>query len=262
MTDAAAFKDPSSKTVLITGAGSGLGRALAREFADRNIKIIGTGRREKHLQETKAAIAPGMFTYFVSDVADAKATQEIFNKLSADNIQIDILFNNAAIYPHEDFIDGTPENWMNVININLGGMVNFSHYALQSMAQSGHGRIINVASFAGNAPIPASTAYSVSKGAGMLFTKALIADVCDRFPDIVINDWVPGALNTDMGIPEGLDPERAAKWGVTLALLDDPEINGAVFIGANERGQPRSLKRKIKDLLTRAERRPLVNLNT
>ena len=155
--------------------------------------------------------------------------------------------NNAAIYPRRDFTEETAESFMAVVGTNLGGTVACTRAALDDMLQTGFGRILNVATFADIAPLPASSAYSVSKGAARIFTRALIADLGDRFPGIVINDWMPGMLATRMGIADGLPPEEAAKWGAQLALWHDPSLTGTTWEMDREVPPPRSLKRRIAD---------------
>ena len=118
------------------------------------------------------------------------------------------------------------------------------------------GRILNVATFADMHPLPASSAYSVSKGAARIFTRALIADIGDRFPGIVVNDWMPGMLKTGMGIPDGLEPSQAARWGAKLALWHDPSLTGTTWEMGAEIPPPRSLKRRLAD---RVLLRPRVN---
>ena len=117
------------------------------------------------------------------------------------------------------------------------------------MVETGIGRIVNVGSFADLGPIPCSSAYSVSKGAARIFTRALVADIGDRFPDIVITTWMPGILATDMGLDTGIDPSIAAKWGVSLALWHDPALNGTIFERDREILDPLSLKQRIKNLI-------------
>ena len=169
---------------------------------------------------------------------------------------VSILINNAALYPRRDILDETPESFAETVNVNLGGVVSASHEALARMVQSGHGRIVNVASMADVAPLPASAAYSVSKGAARVFTRALVADLADRFPNIVISDWLPGMLATRMGVDDGLPPEVAARWGAALALLQDPSLTGTIWEMDTELLPPRGLKGKVKDLVLMRRRRP------
>ena len=235
--------------VVITGAGSGLGRALAINLADRGLKVVGFGRNKLSLQETATLCDKGCFYPMVVDVADSSAVDTAFVAIEKTYGAVTLLINNAAIYPRLDFLDETPDSFRHVMNVNLGGVVTCTLAALKSMQQTGLGRILNVASFADIAPIPASSAYSVSKGAARILTKALVADLADRFPDIVITDWLPGMLATGMGIPDGLDPAISAKWGAALALWHDPSLNGVTFEQDCELLPPRSLKRRVKDLV-------------
>ncbi len=236
-------------TVVVTGAGSGLGRALAVSLAGRGLKVVGFGRRKTALQETAAFVDKGQFFPMVVDVADSVAVKKAFETIESKHGRITILINNAAVYPRTDFLDETPDSFQQTMNINLGGVVNCTYAALKTMKHTGLGRIVNVASFADIAPIPASSAYSVSKGAARILSKALIVDLGDRFPDIVITDWLPGMLATQMGISDGLDPEVAAQWGTALALWHDPSLNGATFEQDHELLPAHSFKRRIKDKL-------------
>ena len=124
------------------------------------------------------------------------------------------------------------------------------------MVQTGFGRILNVSSYADVAPLSASAGYSVSKGAARILTRALVADLGDRFPGIVIGDWMPGMLATRMGVAAGLDPVQAARWGARLALWHDPALTGTIFEMDREVLPPRGLKRRILERLT--GRRPVV----
>lgn len=238
-----------SGVAVVTGAGSGLGRALSVELTRRNVRVVGFGRRESALDETQQLCGRELFTAMVVDVADARAVEAAFDEIRQEIGDVTILINNAAVYPHVDFLHDTPEHFMQTVQINLGGMVACAHAALKAMAETGVGRIIEVGSYADLSPLPCSGAYSVSKGASRIFTRALIADLSDRFPDIVISTWMPGVLATDMGVPDGLDPAQAAKWGASLALWHERSLNGTIFEGDKEILPGRSLKGRIKNLL-------------
>ena len=213
---------------IVTGAGSGLGRAMAIELVRRGVRVVGFGRQPETLAETKRLAGSGFHSCPVN-VSSPKDVDVAINRLAQQIAPVSILVNNAAVYPRRDFLDETPQSFMHSVAINLGGVVNCTYAALQHMTQTGQGRILNVSTFADLAPIPASSAYAVSKGAARIFTKALRADLSDRFPDIIINDWMPGALATDMGLANGLSPETAAQWGVELALWNDPSLNGTIW---------------------------------
>ena len=241
------------KLAVITGAGGGLGRALAIELTRRGLRVAGFGRRLEALQET-GRMAGSAFIPVQVDVADANAVAAAFAALPAP---VTHLINSAAVYPRRDILDETPASFAATVAINLGGVVACTDAALRQMVQTGVGRIVNVSTFADIAPLPASAAYAVSKGAARIFTRALVADLGDRLPRIVINDWMPGMLATGMGIADGLDPAVAARWGAELVLMDDPTLTGTVWEMDRELLPPRSFKGRIKDrLLLRPRQKP------
>ncbi len=236
---------------VITGAGGGLGRALAVELTRRGLRVAGFGRRLEVLKET-GKIAGDAFIPLQVDVADADAVATAFAALPGP---VTHLINNAAIYPRLDILDETPASFAATMATNLGGVVACTDAALRQMITTGVGRIMNVSTFADIAPLPASAAYAVSKGAARIYTRALVADLGDRFPQIVINDWMPGMLATDMGIADGLDPATAARWGVDLLMMNDPGLTGTLWEMDRELLPPRSLKGRIKDMLLFRPRR-------
>ncbi|MGH1412286.1 MAG: SDR family oxidoreductase [Pelagimonas sp.] len=246
---------PNDGIAIVTGAGSGLGRALARELVQAGFVVAGLGRRQDALQDTQDGLGEN-FVPIQMDISDAKAVSQGFMALRQAHGPIAMLINNAAVYPHRDFLDETPESFEKTMQINLGGVVNCSHAALQDMVDRGTGRILNVATFADLRPLPSSSAYSVSKGAARILTRAMIADLGDRFPRIVISDWLPGMLKTDMGIPDGLPPEQAARWGAKLAQMCDPSLSGSIFEMGSELPEPRGLKGKVKDLILMRRQKP------
>lgn len=248
---------PDDGVAVVTGAGSGLGRALALRLVTLGFDVVGLGRRSAALEETQALTRKRRFHPMALDVGRSGQVRSTFAQIAEAHGPVALLFNNAAVYPRRDFLAETPESFMATVESNLGGMVACSHAALAGMAERGRGRIVNVATFADIAPLPTSSAYAVSKGAARVLTRALVADLGDRFPGIVIGDWMPGMLRTRMGISDGLDPALAARWGVELGLRCEAGLNGAVFEQDREILPPRGLKGRLRDLvLLRAGPRP------
>lgn len=241
---------------VVTGAGAGLGRELSRTLVAEGVRVAGIGRSAAPLQELATELGEA-FLPVPADVADPGAVEQAFRTIEAAAGVPTILINNAAVYPRRDILDETPESFMQSVNINLGGVFYCCHAVLPGMVARGYGRIVNLSTFAHIAPAPTAAAYSVTKGAAATLTKSLVADLGDRFPDIVINDWIPGALKTRMGIPDGIDPAEAAKWGVRLALWHDPMLTGRLFDQDTEFLEPISLKRKILNKLIGRKRVPL-----
>lgn len=227
-----------AEIAVITEASWGIGKELALALVRRGIAVAGIAR------------APFLVEGVLSITADvrqpeevARAFGEIRDRLGAPTI----LVNNAETYPDRDILDETPASFMDTVQLNLGGAFNCCHEVLPAMVAKGSGRIINVVTFADVSPAPLAAGYSVSKGALRILTRALVADLGDRFPGIVITDWVPGTHQPRKGIPDGVDPALAAEWGATLALMRQREINGCVFLRDREHQPPRSLKGRVKD---------------
>ncbi|HDR29061.1 SDR family oxidoreductase [Rhodovulum sp.] len=241
---------PPPSVALVTGAGRGLGRELALALAGHGLRVAALGRAAEPLGDLARAAPEGRILPVLADVADPVSLRAAFARIDAAFGPLDTLINNAAIYPHRDFLDETPESFMQTVAVNLGGMASCAMLALERMVPRGHGRIVNITSFADLNPVHLASAYSVSKGAGRILTRAMVRDLADRFPDIVISDWIPGALNTGMGIPGGHDPARAARWGAALALWRDPALSGAVFVEDREQLPHLSLKRRLFNKLT------------
>lgn len=243
---------PAPEVAVVTGAGRGLGRHLAQELATQGLRVVALGRKIEDLEALADETAgnAGTIVPMLADVSDVTELRAAFDRTHVELGPVDILFNNAAVYPHRDFLEETPESFQQVMDINLGGTVNCAMLALEHMVPRGRGRIINVATFAGNDPTYLASAYSVSKGACRILTKSMVRDLGDRFHDILINDWVPGALQTEMGLPDGTDPALAAKWGVALALWHDQDLNGVTFDRDCEQLPVLSLKRRLFNKLT------------
>lgn len=232
------------ETALVTGAGSGLGRALAIELCNAGVSVIGLGRRAGALSET-AALAGAGFSAAPCDVADPEALARVV----AEHGPVSILINNAAIYPRQDILDEPTASLVQTMSINTGGSIAATKAVLPGMVERGRGNIVFVSSFADVAPLPASAGYSTSKGAQRIFARALHADIGDRFPGILTVTWMPGALQTGMGLPDGLPPALAATWGAALALWREPAINGATFEQNLELPPPLGLKRRVLNKL-------------
>lgn len=227
-----------AEIAVITEASWGLGKELALALVRKGIAVAGIAREPF---ETEGVLS------IAADVRQPEEVARAFGVIRDRLGSPTILVNNAETYPDRDILDETPASFMDTVQLNLGGAFNCCHEVLPAMVQKGTGRIINVVTFADVSPAPLAAGYSVSKGALRILTRALVADLGDRFPGIVVNDWVPGTHRPRKGIPDGVDPAVAAEWGATLALMRGPEINGKVFLRDHEHLVHRSLKGRVKD---------------
>jgi len=221
-----------SKTIIITGAGSGIGAATAKAFLDDGYHVGLIGRR----QETLEATADGHKNALVlpCDVADPDAVDKAFASTMAAWGRLDTLFNNAGIGSFSTTIDEIPvETWLNVVSINLTGSFLCARAAFKIMrAQSPQGgRIINNGSISAHAPRPGSTPYTSTKHAITGLTKSLSLDgrafnICASQIDIgnALTDMAQ-AMTTGMPQPDGsIRPE---------ATMDVAHVASSVLHMAN-----------------------------
>lgn len=239
----------SDNVVVITGAGSGLGRALALGIVQRGATVIGLGSRDSSLLETESQIGNCRFSWHTVDVAEPAQVSNAVQIISEKFGKIDVLINAAAIYPKINFLEQDAESWMRTIAVNLGGVANCCRSVLPLMKRHGHGRIINVGSFADLAPIPNSSAYAASKGGLRALTKAIGADIGNAYPDIICAEWIPGHLNTQMSNFTGMDPAVCVEWALNIINLPPEGRNTMIFEGDHEHVPPKSLRSRVKDKL-------------
>lgn len=237
----------SGNVVIITGAGSGLGRALAIGFVQRGAIVIGLGSRELSLKETSLLIGKDGFSYYVVDVSKADKVEDVMQKTANKFGKIDVLINSAAIYPKIAFLEQTAEDWMQTIAVNLGGVANCCRSVLPILKQQGSGRIINVGSFADLAPIPCSSAYAASKGGVRALTKAIAADLGGAYPGIICIEWIPGPMKTQMSNYSGTDPSDCVEWALQAINLSTGGRNSLIFEKDHVFIPAKSLKSRLKD---------------
>jgi len=235
----------AGKIVVITGAGSGLGRELAKAFCAEECKVVGIGRTLENLEET-GEICGEAFEARAADVANAGQIKTVFDEIASRFGAIDILFNNAAVYPKHSFLEESAESFAKAIAINVNGVANTCKAVLPFMLKQKSGKIFNVGSWADLGPIADSAVYSTSKGALHALTKAIAADVAQAgYDEIEIHEWIPGHLNTQMSEYTGMDPATAAAWGLEIAARRASRQN-VIYEQNWEWQPPKSLKQRIK----------------
>ena len=169
------------KIALITGAGTGIGKAAAIALMDAGYSVAGTGRRPELLEKVaEAARARGkIFRGIVADVGDPASVEALFGEVKANFGRLDVLFNNAGIgAPAIPFEQLTVEQWRAVVDTNLTGAFLCSRAAFRLMKDQSPagGRIINNGSISAHAPRPFSAAYTATKHAITGLTKSMSLD--------------------------------------------------------------------------------------
>jgi 2-hydroxycyclohexanecarboxyl-CoA dehydrogenase len=246
--------DFSDKTVVVTGAGSGLGRGIAVGFCSDGARVMGIGRTSADLEETARLCGAERMHFVVGDVARPDDVKRLFSEAIHRYGKVDILVNNAALYPKVAFLESSHEEWSRVIYTNVIGMALCSREALPGMLERGFGRIINLGSFAWKAPIPNSSAYSTSKGAVGPFTKALAAEIDkSRYPDVLVNELVPGRVRSRMS-EVGEEPIAVYPHVRFVASLPRNGLTGRTFEQSRLHIEDYGLRARLKRFVARASR--------
>lgn len=189
------------KTAIVTGAGTGIGKAIAKGLVADGFKVALVGRREQVLAETATAIDPdGQSTMVLAaDIGKPEAVNALFDKVVDTWGRLDLLVNNAGINaPGVPLEDITPEQWLAVVDVNLNGAFYCTQAAFRIFkAQSPRGgRIINNGSISASTPRPQSSPYAATKHAISGLTKASALD--GRPFDIAVGQIDIGNAATDM----------------------------------------------------------------
>jgi len=165
------------KAAVITGAGSGIGRAIATKFADHGalVRILDINRGDAARVAEEIECARGKVSVHVCDVTDQPAVLRTFQEIAAEG-PVDILVNNAGV-PHIGNVENTSEaEFDRVLNVNVKGYYNCIHAALGYMKSQGRGVVLNMASVAGSTGLADRFAYSTSKGAVIAMTYSVARD--------------------------------------------------------------------------------------
>lgn len=192
------FKD---HIAIVTGAGRGIGRAIALRFASEGARVACVSRTKENamkvadeINETRADTAKA----YAVDVADHAAVQELGARILEDFGRADILVNNAGVTRDSLAMRMSPEDWDIVINTNLRGAFSFTHALVRAMTKRRSGRIINISSVVGLMGNAGQTNYSASKAGLIGFTKSLARELASR--NITVNAVAPGFVITDMTV--------------------------------------------------------------
>jgi NAD(P)-dependent dehydrogenase (short-subunit alcohol dehydrogenase family) len=224
------FRD---KVVLITGAGSGLGRAASILFAREGAKIIVADIDVDRANETVNLIRKdgGEATSVKVDVTNASDAENMVKVATQKYGGVDVLFNNAGIAISSKLVDLPEEEWDRILNINLKGVFLCSKYAIPEMIKRGGGTIINTASETGYIGRPMSTAHSASMGGIMGLTRSMGVECAAS--NITVNCICPGAIQTPLTENEALIiakkyPERSKEIHDIMQRLSPLGRNGKI----------------------------------
>lgn len=187
------------KTILITGASRGIGRAVALCLEDKNLNVVINYMKEDLMADEVVEILrkKGLNAVkFKADVGDFEQVKKMFNFIEDKFSHVDILINNAGIADINFAQDISVDNWKRIFDVNVHGMFYCTKLALKHMIFNKNGIIINLASIWGQIGGSMESSYSASKGAVIAYTKALAKEVGPS--NIRVNAVAPGGIKTDM----------------------------------------------------------------
>lgn len=223
------------KTVLITGASSGIGKSTAELFAKNGANLILTGRRKERLEELKQKLSSEYSVSILSLVFDIRNYDEVKKNISSLNSvwkNIDILINNAGMGRGLDkFQDGNVENWEEMIDTNLKGLLYITKEILPVMVVRKSGHIINIGSTAGHDVYPAGNIYCATKFAVNAISQSLRIDLLDK--RIKVSSVDPGMVETEFSNVRFFgDTERAKSVYKGLTPLTPEDVAEAILFCA------------------------------
>ena len=171
-----------TRRIVITGAGSGLGRAIALRFAQAGWQVAVTDvdgeRAARVLEEIRTAGGDGFSR--IADVRDIDDLHALAGQLDTHWAGVDVVVNNAGVGSAGTVIDTSPEDWQWTLDINLMGVVRGCHVLSPLLVRQGHGHVVNVASFAGIANAPAMAAYNTAKSGVIGLSETLRGELAAR----------------------------------------------------------------------------------
>ena len=226
-----------NQVAVVTGAGRGIGHAIAVRLAREGARVASVSRTEANARKTADEInttrADAAKAYPV-DVADPGVVRKAAAQILEDFGRVDILVNNAGVTRDGLSMRMSLDDWDTVLNTNLKGAFTFSQAVMRPMIKQRSGRIINISSIAGLTGNAGQANYAASKAGLIGLTKTLARELASR--GITVNAVAPGLIETDMTTVLSDEVRQAILQKVPLGKLGDPEdIAGAVaFLASAE----------------------------
>ena len=227
----------ANQVAIITGAGRGIGHAIALQLAAEGARVAVVSRTELNALKTADEINAkhaGMAKAYAVDVANHSAVKELTEKIVTDFSRIDILVNNAGLTRDGLSMRMSEEDWDIVLNTNLKGAFNFIQAVQRTMLRQRSGRIINIASVAGLMGNAGQANYAASKAGLVGLTKTIAREMASR--GITVNAVAPGFISTDMTdvLPDNIKSSVVAQ--IPLGSFGQPsDIAAAVaFLASGE----------------------------
>jgi len=226
-----------NQNAIVTGAGRGIGYAIAVRLAREGARVACVSRSEENAKRTADelnAARPDSAKAYAVDVADRALVQKVGAQILEEFGQIDILVNNAGVTRDALAMRMSIEDWDIVINTNLRGAFNFTQAILRSMVKRRSGRIINISSVIGLIGNAGQTNYAASKAGLIGLTKSLARELASR--NITVNAVAPGFITTNMTAGLSDEIKNTIQSKIPLGKTGTPEdiANAVAFLASVE----------------------------
>jgi 3-oxoacyl-[acyl-carrier protein] reductase len=226
-----------NQIAIVTGAGRGIGHAIALRLATEGARVASVSRTEANAQKTADEInairADAAKAYSV-DVSDHAAVQQVGARILEDFGRVDILVNNAGVTRDGLSMRMSSDDWDTVLNTNLKGAFNFVQAVQRPMIKQRSGRIINISSVIGLIGNAGQANYAASKAGLIGFTKSLAREVASR--GITVNAVAPGLIETDMTAVLSEEIRKNILSKIPLGSLGQPDdiASAVAFLASRE----------------------------
>lgn len=217
-----------TQTVLITGATSGFGKAMAKRFVKEGWNVVGTGRRQERLDELKNELGDAFYS-ICFDIRDKQAVMDAVDALPESHKDVDVLVNNAGLSLGLETADKCSlDDWETMVDTNIKGVLYITAKLLPEFVKKQSGHVVNIGSVSGTYAYPGGNVYGGTKAFLNLFSLNLRADLVDKY--VRVTSIEPGWCETEFGVVRfSGDKEKADNFYKGLNALSADDVAESVF---------------------------------
>ncbi len=224
------------RTVIVTGASRGIGRAIALAFAEKGCDAAAIYRSSDEKMKTllqEARQLDGEISAYKCDVSKHWEVKDTVDEIISTHQSIDVLVNNAGIYNRVSFQDLTPEMWSKTLETNLYGVYHMTKAAVPNMTENKRGKIVNIGSQLAFIGSVSGADYAASKSALLGFTRSLARELAPH--NITANVVAPGAIDTDIIAGDSQEKRKQREEQIPLGRVGKPgDVAGTVVFLASK----------------------------
>jgi 3-hydroxy acid dehydrogenase/malonic semialdehyde reductase len=214
--------ETKKSVALVSGASGGIGAAICRQLVDAGYRVVATARKLESLQALQRELGDNLYPLAL-DVSDAQAVRQVTSSIPSDFSDIGVVVNNAGhdVGGRRSFEQGSAEQWCDIIDANVQGMIRLTHALVDGLLVRGAGHVINMGSIAGLKPYATGTAYVTSKYAVHGLSETLRLDFAGR--GIRVTEIMPGLVRSGFAEQRLGDAQQAKDFYDSFEQCLDPD---------------------------------------